>query len=156
MYTSSHHRRLLETVSCEIICIYTCVFMLDVGDRVFPSSDVLDTEFVVHILVCRCEIIWRQEESYGRALSSHRRSIHHLILGNRLRLCVCIRPGASALSPANLQLHVLDPDPHQQKIDLTHYNILQMILTLRVLKLDMQTVFNTNLHLDTVIHLRRR
>lgn len=81
-----------------------------------------------------------------------------------------------------LQLHVLDLDPHKQEVNLAHNDVLEVVpgrrdrgnlqqdaarhvalhivmrhdgplLGLVVLKLDVQAVLNSHLHLDRVVHV---
>lgn len=49
---------------------------------------------------------------------------------------------------------MLDLDAHQQKVDLAHNHIPQMVLGLVVLKLNVQTVLDAHLHLDRRTQLR--
>lgn len=73
----------------------------------------------------------------------------------RLALIILVRRDASRLSPYNRQLHMLNLQPNQQEIYPPHNNILQMILRLGILKLDMQTILNPDIHLDRTVRLRR-
>lgn len=50
---------------------------------------------------------------------------------------------------------MLDLQPHEQEINATNDNVLQMILGLGVLELYMQTILNSNIHLDRTIGLGR-
>lgn len=50
---------------------------------------------------------------------------------------------------------MLDLQPHQQKIDTPDDDVLEMVLGLGILKLNMQAVFDTDIHLDRAIVLGR-
>lgn len=49
---------------------------------------------------------------------------------------------------------MLDLQPDQQKVDPAYNHILEVIFTLRIFKLDMQTILNTHIHLNTAVDLR--
>lgn len=49
---------------------------------------------------------------------------------------------------------MFDLEPDEEEIDPTDDHILQVILGLGVLKLDMQTILDTHIHLDTTVDLR--
>lgn len=50
---------------------------------------------------------------------------------------------------------MLDLQSDQQKIDPPNDHVLQVVFALRVLKLDVQTILDTYVHLDAAVHLRR-
>mmetsp|Transcript_9119 Transcript_9119/g.35591 ORF Transcript_9119/g.35591 Transcript_9119/m.35591 type:complete len:366 (+) Transcript_9119:1141-2238(+) len=117
---------------------------------------VLDAEPVAHVLVRGRQVVRRQEQPHRYALPPDGRAVHDLVLGYGLALVVRVRPSARALSPANLNLHVLDLDPHEQKKYLTHDDVLEVVLGLGVLELYVQAVLDANLHLDPrTVELRR-
>mmetsp|Transcript_13364 Transcript_13364/g.56509 ORF Transcript_13364/g.56509 Transcript_13364/m.56509 type:complete len:371 (+) Transcript_13364:1152-2264(+) len=117
---------------------------------------VLDAEPVAHVLVRGRQVVRRQEQPHRYALPPDGRAVHDLVLGDGLALVVRVRPRPGALSPANLNLHVLDLDPHEQEKYLTHDDIFKVVLGLGVLELDVQAVLDANLHLDPrTVELRR-
>jgi hypothetical protein len=58
-------------------------------------------------------------------------------------------------SSDDAEFHVLDLQPHQQEVDSADDDVFQVILALAVLKLNVQTVLDPYVHLDTGIDLRR-
>lgn len=50
---------------------------------------------------------------------------------------------------------MLDLQPHEQEIDTPDDDIFEMVLGLGIFKLDMQAVFDTDIHLDRAVVLRR-
>jgi len=50
---------------------------------------------------------------------------------------------------------MLDLQPDEQEIDPPNNNILEVVLALAVLELNVQTILNTNIHLDHTVRLRR-
>ena len=50
---------------------------------------------------------------------------------------------------------MLDLQPYKQEIDAPNYNILEVVLGFGIFKLDVQTVFNPDIHLDRAVVLRR-
>ena len=73
----------------------------------------------------------------------------------RLTLVILIRRNSCRLPPDDTQFHMLNLQPHQQEVDPSDNDIFQMILALAVLKLDMQAVLNTHIHLDATVDLWR-
>lgn len=65
----------------------------------------------------------------GRAVSltSDRCAVHDLILGDGVVLVVDARPRARRLPLDDVDLHVLDLDPHQEEVDLSHDHVLQVV-----------------------------
>lgn len=49
---------------------------------------------------------------------------------------------------------MFDLQPHEEKIDTSHDDIFQVILGFGVFKLNMQAVFDTDIHLDWVVRFR--
>lgn len=66
---------------------------------------------------------------------------------------VCAR--ARRFSLDDDDLHVLDLDADEQKVNLADHHVLEVVLGLLVLKLDVQAVFDTNLHLDHRVRVGR-
>lgn len=50
---------------------------------------------------------------------------------------------------------MLNLQPHEQEINPSNNNVLEMVLRLGILKLDMQTILYTNIHLDRAVVFRR-
>lgn len=73
----------------------------------------------------------------------------------RLALVVLIRRYSTCLPPDYAQFHVLDFQPHEQEIDSSNNDVLEMVLALAVFKLNVQTILNPNIHLDDTVCLRR-
>lgn len=65
------------------------------------------------------------EECWGSLcpLTSHRCPIHDLILGYGVVLVVHVGPRARRLPLDDVDLHVLDLDPHQQEVDFPHNHV---------------------------------
>jgi len=70
-------------------------------------------------------------------------------------LVVLIRRHTARLAPDDTELHMFDLEPDEQEIDAPDNNVLEMVLALAVFELDVQTVFDTNIHLDHAVRLRR-
>ena len=64
-------------------------------------------------------------------LTSHGRAIHDLVLGDGVILMVHVGARAGCLPLDDVDLHVLDLDPHQQEVDLPHDDVLQVVPTER-------------------------
>mmetsp|Transcript_20253 Transcript_20253/g.56432 ORF Transcript_20253/g.56432 Transcript_20253/m.56432 type:complete len:285 (+) Transcript_20253:549-1403(+) len=58
---------------------------------------------------------------------------------------------AARFAPNHTQLHVLDLDAHEQEVDLAADHILQMVHASVVLELDVQTILDADLQLDSGI-----
>ena len=87
--------------------------------------------------------------------TSRRTPIHNLKPHQRLTLIILIRRRPRRLPPNNTQLHMLNLQPHQQKVNPPHNHILKMVLALTILELDMQAILNADIHLDAALRLRR-
>lgn len=88
--------------------------------------------------------------------TSDRRAIHNFKLCQSFALVVYILATLSTgrLPPNHCQLHVLDLDAHEQKVNLTQDDVVEMVLGLVVLKLNVQALLDANFHLNTVVDLR--
>ena len=99
-------------------------------------------------------------------------TIHDLELRDCFTLVVLIRSGSGSLSADDRELHVLDLYADEQEVDLADDDILQMIPALSkvstlkrrrcryalrfvVLELDVQAVFNPDLHFDGIVAIWR-
>lgn len=71
----------------------------------------------------------------------------------RLTLIILIRRHTRRLPPNYTQFHMLNFQSHKQKVYPPHNHILQMVFRFRILKLNMQTILNTHIHLYTRIRL---
>lgn len=56
-----------------------------------------------------------------------RSSVHDLVLGDRVIFVVYTWAGARCLTFDDVNLHVLNLNPHQQEIDFSHDYIFQMV-----------------------------
>ena len=54
-------------------------------------------------------------------------SVHDLILGDSVIFMIHTRAGARCLTLDDVDLHVLNLNPHQQEIDFPHNHIFQMV-----------------------------
>lgn len=115
---------------------------------------ILCRELHINIPKRRGQLKPAQEQPNRDRFAPHRRAIHDLKLGDRLALVVLVGWGARGLAPDNGQLHMLDLDTHEQEIDFAHDHVLEVVPRLVVLKLDMQTVLDADLHLDRVVAVR--
>lgn len=59
--------------------------------------------------------------------TSDRGAVHDLILGDGVVFVVDTRPSARRLSLDDVDLHVLDLDPHQEEVDLPHDDVFQVV-----------------------------
>ena len=75
------------------------------------------------------------------------------MLGDGFIFRVDIRSAARALLLQNGYFHVLDFDANEQKVDLAHDHVLQMVLRLVVFELDVQAIFDAHFHLDAIVDL---
>ena len=134
------------------------LLLLEVSPILLIDQDqvdvVLDRELVVHVAIRRGEREAAQEQPDRDRLAPHRRPVHDIKLRDRLRLVVQARPGARGFSPPDLDLHVLDFDPHEKKADLAENHVLHVVFGLVVFELDVQAVLDAKLHLDAVVDLR--
>ncbi len=73
----------------------------------------------------------------------------------RLALVILVRRDARRLAPDDGQLHMLDLQAHEQKVDAPDNDVLEVVLALRVLKLNVQTVLDADVHLDGAVALGR-
>lgn len=81
------------------------------------------------------------------------RSFAYLEAHERLALVVLIWRYTGCLATDNTKFHVLDLQTNQQKVDATDNDILQVVLALAVFELNVQTILNTNVHLDDAVGL---
>ena len=104
--------------------------------------------------------------------TSHGCAVHDLKFGDGLALVVLIRRRARRLPPYDRQLHVLDLYADEQEVDLADDDVLQVISALPkvstakrrrcryalgfvVLELNVQAVFDPNLHFNGIIAIWR-
>lgn len=73
----------------------------------------------------------------------------------RLTLVVLIRRDTGRLSPDDAEFHVLDLQSDQQEVDPADNDVLEMVLALAVFELYVQTILDTNIHLDDAVGLGR-
>ena len=71
----------------------------------------------------------------------------------RFALIILVWSHSRRLSSYDAQFHVFDLQPDQQEVYSAHYNVLQVVLALAVLKLDMQAILDSNIHFNTTIRL---
>lgn len=61
------------------------------------------------------------------SFTSNRGAVHDLILGDGVVFVVDARPGARRLSLDDVDLHVLDLDPHEEEVDFPHDDVFQVV-----------------------------
>lgn len=60
-------------------------------------------------------------------LTSDGGAVHDLVLGDGVVFVVDARPGARRLPLDDVDLHVLDLDPHEKEVDFPHDDVLQVV-----------------------------
>lgn len=67
---------------------------------------------------------WKYREAL---FTSDRSAVHDLVLGDGVVFMVDAWSGARRLSLDDVDLHVLDLNPHKQEVDFPHNDIFQMV-----------------------------
>merc|ERR1712106_156531 len=81
------------------------------------------------------EVVSSKEDPDGNTLPPDWRPVHYLVLGYCLVLVEGVGPAAGRLTFYNRDLHVLDLDSHQKKVNFPDNNALEVVLRLVVLEL---------------------
>ena len=129
----------------------TPVFLVD-EDEV---EVVAGAKLFVHVPEGGGEFKAAEEEADGDGLAADGGAVHDFKLGDGLALVVLVGRGAGGFAADDGELHVLDLDADEEKVDLADNHVLEVVLGLVVLKLNVQTVFDAHLHLDGVVRVRR-
>lgn len=66
-------------------------------------------------------------DSFVAVGTSHRSSVHDLVLGDGVVLVVHGRARSCRFTPDDVYFHVSDLDPHQQEEDLSHNHIFNVV-----------------------------
>lgn len=130
--------------------------------------------FLVHFAESWRKVETAQEKTDGNRLATGWGPVHDLIGAGQtvcrrvvgiactylkphqgFTLVVLIWCNACRLPPDNTQLHMLDFQPDQQEIYPPYNHIFQVVFALTILKLYVQAVLNTDVHLDTAVYLWR-
>jgi hypothetical protein len=114
---------------------------------------VLHAESFIYILVGRSQVRRCQVEPDRDALALHWSSVHHLKLRQVLLLRDCVLPRAYHFLLDDVELHVLNLDPHQVEEYLPQNAVLHSVHGPCKLELNMQAVFDSYFHLDGLVRL---
>lgn len=68
-----------------------------------------------------------EEEADGDGLAADGGAVHDFELGDGLGLVVLVGCGACCLAADDGELHVLDLDAHEKKVDLAHDDVFEMV-----------------------------
>lgn len=115
---------------------------------------VLGVHTIIDVLVAWGQVRRGQVEPHGDHLSLDGGTVHDLKLGERLILSDGLGPVAYCLPLDQAELHLFNLDANEVEIDLALDAVLQMKLTISELKFNMETVLDTDLHLDGRVQLR--
>lgn len=69
---------------------------------------------------------------------------------------ILVGRGAGCFASDDGELHVLDLEAYEKEIDAAYNDILQVVLVFGVFKFDVQTILDTDIHLDRTVGLRRQ